>query len=475
MRPDIAPADIATRRRTSPWAALFGLVDPERLRTLLPLLLVALSSGRIVVALVAVVAVGSVVGVLSWWRRTWCLRDGVLELDEGILVRNERRIPVERIQHVEIERRLRHQALGLAALRVETAGGAGAELRLDAIPLAEAETARTLVLARHAAQTPDAPQPPTDVLVRLPWSRLLLAGITGPEVAAIAAALAFAFDSAVDLGVDPSGVDAAELSTFAVAVLAVLAVPTWLLTAGLVGVVRRWDLTAVVEGDELRVSYGLLRRHELVLRTERVQDVRISHRFLLRPFRRADLRVRTAASGRGDQSRVDIPLLAADEIERVLARVLPAALPLPTLVPAPRSARRRALVRGATIGAAVGAVPTIALTAGVGTTGLVLLAGTVAAGSGLGECWYRGLGLHLPGGHGDAVHSRTGTLTRNRAIVPVERVQSAATVATWFQRRRALATTRLDLAGAAIGVPDRAGDEARALTRASLGATTAPP
>ncbi|MGK2929729.1 MAG: PH domain-containing protein, partial [Acidimicrobiales bacterium] len=305
---------------------------------------------------------------------------------------------------------------------------------------------------------------PPEVLVRLPPSRLLLAGVTGPEVLAVLAAITVGLDFVSDLGVDPTEVEAVDASAAALAVLAVLGVPLWLVLAALIGLVRRWDLTATIVGDELRVTYGLLRRNEFVVKTSRVQDVRIAHRLLLRPFGRADVRVRTAASGSGDQSRVDIPLLDHAEVATVLARVLPAAAPLPTLQPAPAGARRRAVFR-ATVTSAMLAV----------VLGLLALRSTVPAlavaalvfvpvGAAWGEAYYRGLGHARDRG---IVHSRTGALTRHRVVVPEARIQSGSTVASWFQRRRRLAHVRLDLAGGAVTVVDRDVTEASGILATS--------
>jgi len=465
-------ADLAAPRRTSPLGAVVELLSAERLRDLVPAVVIAASLGRfaVVVGLGALVAV--VTSVASWWRRLWSFDGAVLSLDEGLLVRNQRRIPVERIQHVELERRLRHQLLGLAAVRVETAGGSGAELRLDAVTLAEAHALRVALLgardqavalpgwdeARHGPVPPPVP-PPTEVLVRLPPSRLLLAGVTGPEVAAVLASLAFGLDAAADLGVDPDAIDPGTVERLSLAVVLLVGVPAWLAVAALVGLVRRWDLTATLRGGELRVTYGLLRRRELVLRTDRVQDARVSERLLLRPFGRAELRLRSAASGRGEASRVEVPLLSAEEVDHVLARVLPAAVPRPALAPAPRAARSRRRLRGAALSLVVagGAV----LVAGrpswplAGVVAVVLVAGPL-----LGEVSYRALGwAEARGVH----HARGGLLTRRTAIVPTARVQSAAVVSSWFQRRRGLASVRLDLAGAAVVVADREAGQARAI------------
>ena len=475
------PSELAAPRRTSPLAALFWVLRVDPIRTLLPAVVVAASSGHLLLIAAggAVLALGY--GSIAWWRRTWSFRDGVLHLDEGVLVRNERRIPVERIQHVQLERQLRHQLFDLAAVRIETAGGKGAELQLDFIPRAEAETLRSTILERLRDAAPQLPAddgatppppPPPETLVQLPPGRLLLAGVTGPELLGVFAAVAFALDTVNDLGVDPDRFDEVAVSRAVVAILVLLAVPFWLATAALIGLVRRWDLTARIVGDELRVTYGLLRRNEFVVKTGRIQDVRIAHRLLLRPFGRADLRVRTAASGSGERSRVDIPLLSPGEIDHVLQRVLPAAVPLPELVPAPPAARRRALVRTGLTGVLLAALPVLAmwsvgvvpaLGTGTGIVGAMLL---------LGEAHYRGLGQAHAGG---VVHSQVGPLTRHRTMVAEARIQSGSVVATWFQRRRRLASVRLDLAGDAVGVPDRDATEARLLLGAAVaGRGTAP-
>lgn len=473
--------DLRRPRRTSPLGAVVDVVSPDQVRNLLPVAIVAVSSGRVVLVLVLAALASLVAGTLGWLRRLWSFDGAVLHLDEGVFVRNQRRIPVDRIQHVELERSLRHQLFGLAAVRVETAGGSGAELRLDAVSRAEAEALRTQVLdalrARAATAGPDAgpawdparhgpapppPSPPSEILVRLPPGRLLLAGITGPEVLAVLASLVFGIDALVGLGVDPGAVDAVDLGRMSVVALALLAVPAWFLLAGLIAVVRKWDLTAAISGDELRVTYGLLRRHEFVVRASRVQDARIAQRLLLRPFGRADLRVRSAASGGGDASRVDIPLLDAGEIDRILARILPDSVPRPALAPAPPAARRRSIVRASSGAGAVAAALSV-LAVLTSHWWLAPAAVVLASGPVLGELGYRGLGWAE---RDEVHHSRSGALARRTSVVPAARVQSAAVVSSLFQRRRGLGSVRLDLATSAVGVLDREAGECRSIAGA---------
>ncbi len=490
--------DLSEPRRTSPLAVLLVSVRTDALRQGLPALVVAVSSGRFLLVggllLVALLAGNA----LAWWRRTWSFDGAVLHLDEGVLTRAERRIPVERIQHVELERSLRHQLFGLAGVRVETAGGGDAELRLDAIPRPEAEGLRAAVArvrpgvaaedaaaahtqgASPVASPPVAvddagrplPPPPgagdvrdgDEVLVRLTPGRLLLAGVTGPEVASVLAAVAVGLSTLDEIGLDPERLDGVDLGRVALALLLVVAVPAWFLAAGLVSVVTRWDLTARLRDDELHVTYGLLTRRELVMRIERVQEARIVQRPLLRPFGRADLRLRSAGSGTADRSKVAVPVLSSDEIDRILARVLPGAVPAPPLLPAPPAARARSLVRGAGVGAVVGGLAAVLVGRPLGIAagaalGLVVLSLGVA----LGESRHRNLGWAEAGG----VHrSRTGVLGRHTHVVPAARVQSARTVSTWFQRRRGLARVAVDLAGSSGVVVDRDEREARAIASA---------
>src|SRR5215213_9430520 len=139
---------------------------------------------------------------LEWLRRTWTLEGGALRLEEGVLSRQLRAVPFDRIQQVDLVRKPLHRLLGVATLRVETAGGGrAAEVDLDVVTLAEAQALRSSLLrakARLAAAPTGAPgqvaagqasvgeaelveaaaAPPERVLLRLRLGEVMLAGIT---------------------------------------------------------------------------------------------------------------------------------------------------------------------------------------------------------------------------------------------------------------------------------------------------------
>src|SRR5215208_7288057 len=146
---------------------------------------------------------------VEWLRRTYELESGALRLEEGVLARKLRAVPFDRIQQVDLVRKPLHRLLGVATLRVETAGGgSAAEVDLDVVTLAEARTLRTSLL-RAKAQVADGPggrapggepaeateavgpvgaevaAPPAErVLLRLRLGEVMLAGITGSRAAA---------------------------------------------------------------------------------------------------------------------------------------------------------------------------------------------------------------------------------------------------------------------------------------------------
>ena len=91
---------------------------------------------------------------VEWLRRTYELEGGALRLEEGVLARKLRAVPFDRIQQVDLVRKPLHRLLGVATLRVETAGGgSAAEVDLDVVTLDEARALRASLLKAKARLT----------------------------------------------------------------------------------------------------------------------------------------------------------------------------------------------------------------------------------------------------------------------------------------------------------------------------------
>ncbi|MGB3847440.1 MAG: PH domain-containing protein, partial [Sphingopyxis sp.] len=83
---------------------------------------------------------------LGWMRFRFLVGDDEIVIESGVLSRQHRTIPFDRIQDVSIEQGLIARALGIARVGFETgAGGAGKEndAALDAIGLDAAQALRT--------------------------------------------------------------------------------------------------------------------------------------------------------------------------------------------------------------------------------------------------------------------------------------------------------------------------------------------
>jgi membrane protein YdbS with pleckstrin-like domain len=78
--------------------------------------------GMVVLA-VALLAGTPLVPELRWRRWRWEVREHEIDLQRGIFVVRRTLIPMARVQHVETERGVIGQALGLATVEIHTAAG----------------------------------------------------------------------------------------------------------------------------------------------------------------------------------------------------------------------------------------------------------------------------------------------------------------------------------------------------------------
>lgn len=97
--------------------------------------------------LAALALVALVVGVtaLIWSRFTYQVTAREIRIKSGLLNRNNRSIPFDRIQDVSLEQKLVSRLLGLATVALETGSGGGEDGQLDALSRADAEKLRDTV------------------------------------------------------------------------------------------------------------------------------------------------------------------------------------------------------------------------------------------------------------------------------------------------------------------------------------------
>lgn len=459
----------AEPRRLHPASVVLGVNLRQILQAfLVPAAATFTAGGRVMlVVLVLAGLVGLIGRTLAWQRFTYSFDGEVLRVSEGVLSRNQRALDVARIQQVEIDRSVAQRLLGLAALRVETAGSSSeVEVELRVVPEADAVALRSAVResqqgtaarpAEHGQGTP-ATVPTRRTVLRVPLGHVVLASVTGVRLlvlpAVVAGALQFVGQGTGDwiersvswllqrgvlTGRGAPGVTLGTVLVLAVAVL-VLA----LATAVVVGILRDARFRVERVDEDLHVSRGLLSTRDSVLPLRRLQLVQVQRNWLRRLLGFSSVRVLSAGGSGDTDRRVTVPLLPDADVEALLGEVYPGLAGIPGLVSHPRPAVRRAVLRWLRVAAlpvlAVWAIPWQALEA-ARLPALALLPLAVA----LGVVEYR----HLAHGTDDrVVASRRGALSVTTSLAPLAKVQGASSRANPFQRRLGLATVRAHVAG----------------------------
>ena len=295
------------------------------------------SAGPEAVALVLVVLVPLAVafGWLAWRAMRYRLTDTELQVESGVLTTRSRRVPLARLQSVDVVRPLFARFLGLAELRMEVVGGgAGAEAPLSYLSEDDAEALRVRLLQLASGRESVEVEPPQRVLVVVPGGPLVWSTLLGAPVQVVAVVLpVLAVAALVDLSLVPGLAFAAAPLLFGVGSFAVRRV------------LVEYGFTVAEAADGLRLQQGLLDTRSSTIPPGRVQTVRVTQPLLWRPFDwvRVEVDVAGYAAG-GDQQLTTgalLPVAPRELAERLVARVLGGPLPQADVRP-PRSARLRA-------------------------------------------------------------------------------------------------------------------------------------
>jgi putative membrane protein len=423
---------------------------------LVPLLLLFLVTGRsgdlgqvwYAVGGAALLVLG---GAVRWRTTRYRITDERVELHTGLVRRQQRSVPRDRIRTVDLTATAVHRLFGLSVVRVGSSTGAGttvdrsAGLDLDAVSTAEAERLRRILLDRSPA-----PDRPSGVeLARLRWSWLRFAPLTLSSLAGIGAVAGTAVNLLGELGVG--------LRTIGGTARSLVAVPLWVAaTAGLVLLVavvgagglfaERWyayRLTREPDGS-LRVRRGLLTRRSLSVSADRLRGAEVVEPLLLRAGGGAQVRALSTGLRDGSGAALEPPAPRA-EAHRVAAAVLRATPTAAPLRPHPRAALRRRLVRA--LGPAV-VVVVIAfwIDGRAGIAALVVLPAAAL----LAHDRYRGLGHALTSRF---VVTRTSGLRRRTVALDRDGIIGWTFRQTVLQRRAGLVTLEVVTAAGRGGYP----------------------
>jgi uncharacterized membrane protein YdbT with pleckstrin-like domain len=444
------------RRRLSPWTAVVGTARE------LSALVVAGVTGLVVGGLsaglyftVAGVVLGLAHSGASWATFTYAVYDDRIELRRQFIGRSAKIIPLDRIRGVDITTRLRHRLLGVAVVHIDAAaGGHDQDAVLDAVPRAEAERLRLLLLAG----APAAAEGPGEVVYARAAPRwYLYAPLSGAYLltpfALIGSLIGTLYNVGDDLGlitrrrVEGLTRDLAELPQWLVMTIVIVLVVAMPIASVVAFALVNWDFTLKGGGrpGEIVAERGLFTRRSVSLERGRIRGVELRDNPVERLAGVVRLDALVTGLGRAEHRGRLLPAAPTGLAYAVAARILGSTAPGP-LRGHPATARARRVVRAmAPFFAAAG----FAWLAGRASLAYVCLALSVL-GVPLGLDRYRQLG-HATGAGRLSV--RSGSLRRHQAVVEHEAVVGWRLTQTLFQRRLGLATLTVTVGAGQGGYP----------------------
>jgi len=409
--------------------------------------------------------------IFEAWRymtlRYWITADELI-VTEGVLFREERHIPLARIQTVDSTQNLGQRLFGVVEVRVETAGSAKPEAHLKVLSVAARDALRAGIFAVEQTGRSEDAEANSAELMRVGPGELALLGLNlGRGLALLA--IFFGLASQIGLfeelhlgrgielgreffaGLSKTGVWTELLFELLLAAAFVLLV--FALSVGSVWV-RLFNFRLERRGDEFRTQCGMFTRHATTIPKGRVQFVSIQAPLSLRLFGRALVKVRTAGGrAQGDKTSVTrqwlIPVLSEERVPELVREFVPGYWPEQLeWHPIARGGRRRLLTKAACFALLFNTPLLFAWH----TWGLWVLAVTLPASAALLMmlAWLRAERLAWAD-TGDAFLIRDGVLNQRIALVPRDRVQSVKLGANPFDRRWKMARLFVDTAGSDIG------------------------
>lgn len=294
--------------------------------------------------------------VFKYWTLQYQIRDDELIVDEGILFRVHRTVPLEKIQNIDLLQNPLHRFCGVAEVRIETASGTEPEAILRVLKLDEVDRMRKRVFGRQSTtqtNSADATQPPpTDsqpaddqpaqVLLLVSTPMLIKAGLASNRgwllIAVIFGGL-FQFDpfsgrAGFNLNAWIGWIPAMQ-TRFGWLLLIVVVVTTGLLLLRILSiawyVIRFHGYQLSRLGDDLRIQGGLFTKISASVPRHRIQFISIHRSWLARYMGIAAIRIETAGGGAAKTEdaaatmsrRWFIPAIAEADIARILTELRP--------------------------------------------------------------------------------------------------------------------------------------------------------
>lgn len=408
---------------------------------------------------------------LYWRNFEYHVEQDGLKILSGVITKNDRDIPLKRIQNVDVNRNILQRVIGIAKVDVETAGGSKTEASLKYLTFEDAKemqkNVRELKNRRKTTEPEEEGAEREDfVLSNKDLGILSLASVDTRVMAGLFAVMSVVTGS-VGIQFAEDGISFLGFGASFLIGLLVLAA-AWLANSFSV-FSNFFDFKLYFHDNALEYERGLFNRASGTIPEEKIQDIIIEENFIQRYFNYASLQVETAGYvASGDQGQLDtgketvIPLAKRPEIEKFAKEIGGYTEPeLQKIHPkAEQRYFRRYLLAGAALAVAGFAlIQFFNLSWPVYIPAAIVLASSKKAA----QLKYQNIGYHLAEDH---FFTQKGFWNRQTYVVPYFRVQNLMQNQTILQKRWDQSSLLLDTAGSVISyphVPDMDTEEAEKL------------
>lgn len=456
-------AAVLARGHLHPGVLFLRFADGLRQSILPVVIAIVAREPWLAVAAAVFFVIGLIFALARYLSFQYRLTEEELVTTEGILHRQERRIPVDRIQDLNFESTLLRRMFRLVVVSVETASGQGAEARLDSLSQRDAARLRDVLYAlrtKRSGVEADAAEPPEEALLfRSSGGELTLLGLTNNRIGAVLVAIVGVVELTDQLGFGAAaggvfgsifdslaGLQASLFALLAVAMFFLFLMAGWLLSVT-ASVVMYHGFTLTERDEILYRRYGLITTRAQSLPKRKIQRVTLESPLMRRLVGTAVVRADSAGSssleqrgGSSSERDVIVPLTQVPRAEALVPWLIEgaSAAGLPWRRVSPRVVTR-IFSKGVLFATAVLAV-------GLPTVGLVALLGLIALplAYGLGALAYSNLAYARIEGH---VAFRWGIIGRYRAVIPLRKVQGVVLRAGPIERFLRLAHLTVFVAG----------------------------
>lgn len=395
---------------------------------------------------------------LYWKNFAYTVEQDGLKIVSGVISKNDRDIPLKRIQNIDINRNILQRILGIAKADIETAGGGGTEASLKYVEYEDAQRLQKDIRElknRRKSDTADKDSKKERgdfVLSDKDLTVLSLASAADIRLLIGAAFLISFLAGSVTSQLE--GFMTQATGTAAIILFGILMASVAWLSSAASKFIEYYDFRLSFHENALEYERGLFNRASGTIPEEKIQDIIIEENVVQRYFGYASLQVETAGysvqQGETDTgSETVIPLAKRREVEKFAQEI--GGYTSPEFERIGEGARKRYFRRYLFSGLLIG-VFTLALGLTFDLSWpiyipavLLVLSSKKAA-----ELRWKSIGYYLDD---KRVFTRKGFWNRKTYVIPYFRIQNLIQTQTIFQRRWNQSTLLLDTAGSTRSYP----------------------